>query len=120
VDGPWIFANLNNYGKTSAFITRIAVAVRPRDTLPEEPQYPEGIRPGFVLGPNEPRFPAPAARTWWGWREGCVFYGRIWFTDIFDDTQQRYSSFILDIDSGLTAVMDRPRYWDVGEEKGAA
>jgi hypothetical protein len=117
LDGPWIFANLNNLGKTPAFIMRIAVAIRGRDDLPEEPYYPPGITPGFVLGENEKKFPVHAAHAWWGWRKGCVFYGRIWFTDVFDRKIQRYSSFILDIDSGYTAVMDRPRYWDIGEEK---
>jgi hypothetical protein len=120
LDGPQIFANLNNLGKTPAFIVRIAVAVRPYDDLPEEPYYPPGITPGFVLGENEKRFPAHAACAWWGWREGSVFYGRIWFTDVVDRKTQRYSSFILDIDSGYTAVIDRPRYWDIGEEKSAS
>jgi hypothetical protein len=120
LDGPWIFANLNNLGKTPAFIVRIAVAIRRHEDLPEEPDYPPGIAPGFVLGENEKMFPAQGARAWWGWRKGCVFYGRVWFTDVFDRKIQRYSSFILDIDSGYTAVMDRPRYWHIGEEKNAS
>jgi hypothetical protein len=72
-----------------------------------------------MIGPNSALM-AHRVRAWWGWREKCAFYGRIWFTDIFDKKVQRYSSFILDIDDGFTAVMDRPRYWNIGEENSAS
>jgi hypothetical protein len=111
VDGPYVFANLNNLGKTPGFVTRIAVAVRPLAGLPEEPEYPEGIKPGFMLGPNETRFPAPAANAWNGGLGRRVFYGRIWYEDMFDRSTQHFSSFALDLDTGY-GILDRPKYWE--------
>jgi len=106
-----ILINLNNYGKTQGFVRRIAVAIRPLSTLPQVPDYPVGIEPGLLLPPGIIGFGVQSANAWWDGSEGQVFYGRIWFTDVFDPTAIRFSSFILNV-SDMTAVMDRPAYWE--------
>jgi hypothetical protein len=93
VDGRWIYARVNNHGKTPGFVTRIAVAVCPLADLPDEPEYPQGVQPGFMMGANS-SLPAKDAKAWWGGQKGCAFYGRIWFTDTFDKKNERISSFI--------------------------
>jgi len=91
----------------------IAVAVARLVDLPEEPEYPQPIEPGFVLGPNEYKFAAPDANAPWDSEsEGQVFFGRVWYRDMFDDTVH-FSSFILELPSGR-GVTQRPNYWARG------
>jgi hypothetical protein len=111
VDGPYMSTNLNNHGKTPGSVTRIAVAIRAVEDLPRQPEYPEGIRPGFMLGPGEKDFPASAANAWAGGSGRRVFYGRICYNDVFEPPTEHYSSFILDLDTGY-GILDRPEYWE--------
>ena len=107
-----VFMAINNYGKTPAFVRRISIDIRPNDaTLPEMPEYPDGIEPGFLIPPHTPGFQVRQMRVPWDGNPGQVFYGRIWFTDTIDSTEIRFSSFILNTETWL-GVLDRPRYWE--------
>lgn len=105
-----VFPNLNNYGKTPAFVTRIAVGVAHLHSLPEQPQFSDEIRPGFVLGPGAQSFGVQNVSATYDGSPGEVFYGRVWYRDMFDN-EEHFSSFIIDLSTGL-GVLQQPGYWD--------
>jgi hypothetical protein len=116
-----IFANINNYGKTPAVVEYMSLNLGPLNGLKESPEYSES-RPhytflGFQIEPQ--RQGLRADNIWVDWDEtpNNVFYGRIWYRDIFE--HQHYSSFALvfnmradrTIRSEALDIVRYPNYW---------
>jgi len=118
-----LFAEINNYGKTQGFVREIAVAVAPLAALnPAKAHYPktppQWAAPGYYIEPLRRGLPAGHVSVPWGGQPDHVFYGRIWFDDIFGG--RHCSSFALklgaphpngSIPMEALDVVQYPDYW---------
>jgi hypothetical protein len=118
-----LFANINNYGKTQGFVTEIAIAVAPLAALnPAKAHYPttapQRAAPAYYIEPMLRGLRAGHVSVLWAGQPGHVFYGRVWFDDIFGT--KHCSSFALKLGAPNAAgaipcealdVAAYPDYW---------
>jgi hypothetical protein len=110
-----VYANINNHGKTPGFITRVAVKVVSWEEFQRRPPYPN-IPPqsdfvSYNVAPGTRGLRATHVWDFWDGSPKNIFYGRIWYNDIF--RAEHYSSFALHIEGGgAVSFEDFPEYWE--------
>jgi hypothetical protein len=110
-----VITNINNDGKTPAFITRVAIKVVSWDEFQNRPGYPttppQLREVGYHIAPGQRGLPAPHVWDIWDGTPNHIFYGRVWYNDIFHS--EHYTSFALYIDGGAAVSVERfPTYWE--------
>jgi hypothetical protein len=105
-----LIVTINNYGKTPAFIGNVAATICKKEELTNFPGWKVNEWKGYVFGPA----PNQMTDIVFGYEEGKIILGRIWYRDIF---KKCYSvGFVLNTEN-LTAVGDHDSYWEEREEK---
>jgi hypothetical protein len=109
-----VYININNYGKTPAFVSRVSLKVVSWDDFQKQPAYPiarpQANNVGYNIAPNTLGLRASHVWDMWDGSSDSVLYGRLWYEDIFGD--KHYSSFAIHIDGGAAVDIDRfPEYW---------
>jgi hypothetical protein len=102
--------HVNNHGKTTVEIFRFAIEFRDEnDIFPTEPVYTNFIPHHNWIGPgtqSRPLFPVALPANL---RNPIIVYGRVWFRDIFSQTEH-WSSFFqsFDRDTGASDSIPPP------------
>jgi hypothetical protein len=107
----WVRATQGNYGKTPAFVEKIAVAHCLEKDLPARPQYINFFDVNEPLIPGAMGLPINRVEHTFPLMNGQIYYGRIYYRDIFGDSH--YSSFIYRFD-----VNGRHEPVGIGDTKG--
>jgi hypothetical protein len=106
-----IFPTINNFSKTTAFVTRVSVRVCPPG-LPQEPMYPDDRPNSRFVGYEVPPYGSIDATHVWAVRAGpqdTIFYGGIWYRDVFGD--EHFSGFIIDLADEGIGLAGHSQYW---------
>jgi hypothetical protein len=114
----WVRATHGNYGKTPAFVERIAVEVCLEKDLPPRPIYTHYFDVNEPLIPGIMGLPINRVEHTFPLVNNQIYYGRIFYRDIFE--KSHYSSFIYRFDAngghepvgtGDTKGMVHADYW---------
>jgi hypothetical protein len=102
---------INNYGKTPATVHHILIGICEVAELPTIPEIHKRQWVNYSIPPT-PRT-IPAHNTWIVATspigDNTVFFGRIWYTDIFNEMHQ--SGFALYVGREGVPAVDAPAYW---------
>jgi hypothetical protein len=101
------FASIHNNGKTPVVIDYMLIGICPLNQLP---LIPEISKRQYVNYSLPPLTRTVALNCWadWNGKPDHVFFGRFWYTDIFEQTHE--SGFALHLKEAMPAA-DAPEYW---------
>jgi len=101
------FASIHNNGKTPVVIDHMLVGICPLKELPQIPDISKRTYVNYSI-PPQTRIVAYGCYAVWNGEPDHVFFGRFWYTDIFEEGHE--SGFALHLKEGMPAA-DIPEYW---------
>jgi hypothetical protein len=101
------FASIHNNGKTPVVINYMLIGVCPLNQLPPIPETSKRQYVNYSIAPLT-RIVALGCSATWNGKPDYVFFGRFWYTDIFE--QKHESGFALHLKEAMPAA-DAPEYW---------
>lgn len=107
--------DVGNYGRTSAFVSRICMEVRSRDNgVPPIPVYTNRVYFGLNLYPGQPPVGARVQVNKRGISNPFV-YGRVWYKDVFGDRHSEGFIYVVNSDGTTVAMENAPEAYSASD-----